>query len=191
VLARAINLLVQNHKQPNEEYQFPISHELSEACEGLRLAFSEAKSKGLQPPEEEEKEGDDEDEAVLDDDEFLVHSNVARDSEDADPGPLPDSPQQLPCKGRKGVISMCPIIQPKLHALLFEIYRALPTDDNRGQFYNVLMRFLLLSSLTPNGEWIPSRKITQHIAALLFGARLVMFSEIHRDVSNHGGTYHR
>lgn len=197
-IAAAITLLVLTYKDPQPEYHFPISPTLSTACNDLLEAFDQAKGTNVvieEDPQvdEDPKVDDDRDERhmVQDEEEFMVHSDQPRDDDDPDPGPLPDSPE-LPTKNRTlKPPKYCPIIQPKLHQLLFETYSELPSGENKGQFYSYLMRYLVLSSIGPKAEWKQSSVITQAFSALLFGARLVMFAHMDKNLEEtKEGTYH-
>jgi hypothetical protein len=192
-IACAVTLLVQNHTDPSPEHEFPINHAVSLACKELADAFKEAKQSDLQAGNQSAEEEEDGSNPPPDEEEFIVHSDNHRDANDPDPGPLPDSPEPHPSTKTKGnLVDLCPVIQPKLHSLLFEIYRDLPSAENPGQFYSVLMRYLLLSSIRNNGEWKPSGVITQYLSALLFGARIVMFAHMHRSMEGSPDrTYHR
>ena len=192
-MAEAITLLILTYSEPHPEYNFTVSPALSRACKELLKAFDEAKGTHVAMEEDPEVDDDrEEPQVVQDEEEFMVHSDNPRDEDDLDPGLLPDSPElQTDGRHKKPPPKFCPIIQPKLHQLLFEIYSELPSAGNRGQFYSFLMRYVLLSSIGPNAEWKPSGVITQYLSALLFVARLVMFAYMDRRLEEtKEGTYH-
>ena len=71
---------------------------------------------------------------------------------------------------------------------LSHIFTHLPaTDDNK--FYSPIIRFLILESYQPNGDWLPSRRITEIISALTFCGRQVMFYMILKSIAEQGSRY--
>lgn len=65
--------------------------------------------------------------------------------------------------------------------LLVALFTHLPSGED-DKFYSPIHRFLVLSSLKGNGQWLPGRRITQTFAALLFGGREVMMALMHQEV---------
>ena len=65
--------------------------------------------------------------------------------------------------------------------LLVELFSHLPsgTDD---KFYSPVIRFLVLYSCKPNGQWLSGCRITQLFAALLFCGRQIMMTILHAEV---------
>jgi hypothetical protein len=70
--------------------------------------------------------------------------------------------------------------------LLVALFTHLPSgmDD---KFYSPIHRFLVLSSLKGNGQWLPGRRITQIFAALLFCGREVMMALMHEEIMRSPG----
>src|SRR5262249_510949 len=72
-------------------------------------------------------------------------------------------------------------IQERLLDVFLSLYTHLPTGRT-DQFYSPIVRFIILHSLMKDGSWIPARRITHVISALLFSGRLVMMVLMHREV---------
>jgi hypothetical protein len=70
--------------------------------------------------------------------------------------------------------------------LLVALFTHLPSgmDD---KFYSPIHRFLVLSSLKGNGQWLPGRRVTQTFAALLFCGREVMMALMHKEITRSPG----
>jgi hypothetical protein len=77
-------------------------------------------------------------------------------------------------------------VQDNVFTLLYQLYTQLPSVENRGQFSNPIIHYLVLSSLRKGQEWAQSSTITQTIAALLFAGRLV-FARKMNDIVQHDG----
>jgi hypothetical protein len=65
--------------------------------------------------------------------------------------------------------------------LLVSPFTHLPSGSD-DKFYSPLYRFLVLFSLTKNGQWLAGCRITQLFAALLFCGREVMMALMHQQV---------
>lgn len=65
--------------------------------------------------------------------------------------------------------------------LLVSLYTHLPLGSD-DKFYSPILRFVVLSSLRKNGQWLAGRCITQLFAALLFCGREVMMTLMHNEV---------
>lgn len=73
----------------------------------------------------------------------------------------------------------CPIIQPKLRTLIHALYSELPPPGKYVHAtHRVLIRCLIMSSISINGDWKNSSGITQMTAALSFGGRLTMHDKM-------------
>jgi hypothetical protein len=72
--------------------------------------------------------------------------------------------------------------QRRILDLLVSLFTHMPlgTDD---KFYSPIIRFLVLFSLTKDGQWLPGRRISQVFAALLFCGREVMMALMHDEVN--------
>lgn len=76
----------------------------------------------------------------------------------------------------------------RLLEFLSHIFTHLPaTNDNK--FYSPIIRFLILESYRCNGDWLPSRRITEIISALTFCGRQVMFYVILKFIAEQGSRY--
>lgn len=130
-----------------------------------------------------------------DDEEFITHYDTAPDDEfHSDPANLDPPSDVLPCsptpqgtKRRKAPV-FCPVIQPKLRQLLFELFTQLPGAEASGKFFSPLLRYVVISSIGPGGQWEPSGDITQRISPLLFAGRLTMYSEMDKGLQ--AGQHH-
>lgn len=65
--------------------------------------------------------------------------------------------------------------------LLVSLFTHLPLGSD-DKFYSPILRFVVLSSLGKNGQWLAGRRITQLFAALLFCGREVMMALMHNEV---------
>lgn len=65
--------------------------------------------------------------------------------------------------------------------LLVSLFTHLPSGSD-DKFYSPILRFVVLSSLRKNGQWLAGRRITQLFAALLFCGREVMMALMHDEV---------
>ena len=73
----------------------------------------------------------------------------------------------------------------RLLEFLSHIFTHLPaTNDNK--FYSPIICFLILESYQRNGDWLPSRRITEVISALTFCGRQVMFYLILKSIAEQG-----
>jgi hypothetical protein len=70
--------------------------------------------------------------------------------------------------------------------LLVALFTHLPSGTD-VKFYSPINRFLVLSSLKGNGQWLPGRRITQTFAALLFCGREVMMALMHKEITRSPG----
>jgi hypothetical protein len=77
-------------------------------------------------------------------------------------------------------------IQEALLELLFALYTHLPTGGD-DKFWSPILRFIILSSVMKEGQWLPRNRITQIFSALLFCGRLLMMILMHREVLSHPG----
>jgi hypothetical protein len=106
------------------------------------------------------------------DDEFEDES----DDEESDNGGIPstglnDEPEpELPPRQ----IADSPM-QAAILNLLIELYRQLP-DGREDKFFSPIIRFAVIASLRPNGQWLPPRRITRLLAVLLFCGREVVMA---------------
>jgi hypothetical protein len=70
-------------------------------------------------------------------------------------------------------------VQACILDILISLYTQLP-NGNDDKFFSPLLRFIVLSSLQKNGQWLPPRRITRLFAVLLFCGREVMMALMHR-----------
>ena len=70
-------------------------------------------------------------------------------------------------------------MQAAILHLLIELYRQLP-DGRQDKFFSPIIRFAIIASLRPNGQWLPPRRITQLLAVLLFCGREVVMALMHQ-----------
>jgi hypothetical protein len=187
-LAAALALVVRNHANPCPDYTFNVPESISKACQELLEAF---KCVGDQETVGEEDELPPTLEQNLEDEEFAEHND--QDDSDA-PLHLPaDSTYSTPYGGAetRNPPHFCPIIQPKLHNLLVQLYTQVPGSVSSGPFFNPLIRYLVLSSIEKQGKWSSSSAITQRIAALLFTGRLTLYSLMEEQLIKNGSVqYH-
>ncbi|KAF9490699.1 hypothetical protein BDN71DRAFT_1511033 [Pleurotus eryngii] len=66
-------------------------------------------------------------------------------------------------------------LHEKILETLIPLYCHLPGPGDT-KFYSSILWLIILKSLKPNREWLPTRRITQLIAALLFTGRLVVMA---------------
>jgi hypothetical protein len=104
----------------------------------------------------------------FEDEEFIVHDDEGEEEGGGEPEKVPVT--------LNSAVEVCPIIHPKLRELLVAIYTEEPGAHPDRQFFNVLMRYLVLSSIQPSGEWKKSTEISSAVAAILFCGRLTLFS---------------
>jgi hypothetical protein len=167
-VAAAVALLVRNYSNPSDAYSFTSPKSLDDACEELLQAFEDSRL----PHDPADHINDDDVHVPIDDEELLV------------PAPTnPDLPISVDTTTRGAITSLkppawCPIIQGKLRKLLIAIYTHLPGSEGSGQFFNVIMRCMLLLSIRESGVWLSSGNISQKAAAYLFAGRLIMSSII-------------
>ena len=65
--------------------------------------------------------------------------------------------------------------------LLVSLFTHLPLGSD-DKFYSPILRFVVLSSLRKNGQWLAGRRISQLFAALLFCGREIMMALMHNEV---------
>jgi len=73
-------------------------------------------------------------------------------------------------------------VQCSILDLLISLYTHLPSGAD-DKFYSPIFRFLVLFSVTRNGQWHAGRRISQWFAAVLFCGREMMMAVMHREVS--------
>ncbi|EKM79049.1 hypothetical protein AGABI1DRAFT_129306 [Agaricus bisporus var. burnettii JB137-S8] len=153
IIAAMISFLHRTILNIDTPYTFPITSEITGACNALIDTIST-------PTGNDGVDGIDLEDAQFDGDE---NSEVSQSSEGEEPPP--STPP----------LNVHPItpLQPQLTTLLYLLFTQLPTNDLRGQFFTPIYHFLVLSSLRKNGEWAAANAITHTIAAILFTGRLV------------------
>jgi hypothetical protein len=183
-IAGAIAFVVRNVTSPSTEYNFRVTDAISKACVELVEAFQTVK--GQEAGDYYDGEDDEEKIQMEVSDENLDDEGEEQEREEErpvddltilDPPPQDDSAPVLLAYGSAELRKppyFCPVIQPKLRALFIELYTQEPESSLQTQFFNVFLRYLVLSSIRPNGEWTTSSLITQRIAAILFTGRLTI-----------------
>ena len=76
----------------------------------------------------------------------------------------------------------------RLLEFLSHIFTHLPATNN-DKFYSPIIHFLILESYQRNGDWLPSRRITEVISALTFCGRQVMFYVVLKFIAEQGSRY--
>jgi len=175
LVAPCIALLVRNHLSPSAEYKFPIPPEIRGLCDELVSAF---KKLGSAHTTHTETIPEIPDTVADDDDEFIVTSGVGSDSLDevlVTTSPLRST--HTPGETRSPP-KYCPIVQPHLCKVLISMFTQVPSNGYSGSFFSVIMHYLMLSSIRANGQWIPSGRIMQTIAATTFCGRLTLYAHM-------------
>lgn len=170
VICQAVAMVLRNHLRSLPicaSYNFKPPADIRDAAQALIEAFSAAEPL----PASAEVGDDDASDATLcdvmddvfDDDEFYVPEVDSHQDAQAETPSLPPPPS-------------CPIIQPRLRALIRALYCQLPPPGTMASaFDSALVKFLVMASRLASGEWRTSSGITQLIAALTFGGRLAMY----------------
>jgi hypothetical protein len=173
IISGAVELLVKNYLQPHPEYNFPTPPKIRTAIDQLIKAFkiAAAPSDDLEEDQEEHLAAP---ALQVEDEEFIVHED--EDDDEREEGEEEErEPEKVPVT-IKPTVEVCPTIHPKLRELLVAIYTEEPGSQPDRQFFNVFMRYLVLSSIQPSGEWKKSTEISSATAAILFCGRLTLFS---------------
>ena len=162
---------MKNYLHPNPEYNFKVPQHIGEAIDELVQALRQASDGADAEVESDEaaEDRDDDGEPWLDD-EVETPSEEETENEIVTPT-MPTAPERS-----SRAPYFCPVVQPKLRKLLVALYMEQPEPQSDRQFFSVFMRYALLSSIRPKGEWKKSGQISQTIAALTFTGRLTLYS---------------
>lgn len=76
------------------------------------------------------------------------------------------------------------VIQPRLSRVIESFFQQLPPDGYNSSvtFFSLVVRFLIVSCLSENGDFCSSSAVTQTIAALTFSGRVTMHNLLLREV---------
>lgn len=148
---------LRNHSHPSLEYKFSTSPNVTACSQKLLDAYS---SKNTQLNNNNKDEPDDE-------------GNECEAQND-----VPPTVSLIPSR------KYCSILQSVLWGWWAAIFTQLLGPYGSGHFYSVIMYYLVLAGLKPNGKgkWGTSGDISQDIAVLLFIGQLMMFLIIDKEL---------
>jgi hypothetical protein len=175
IVARLLFFVMRCHQGWNSKYSMDLTATQQEACKALYDAL-----RGYRLSSNESGDAAGEGDwyiglEISDDDLFEDIDDEESEDDEVSPTDQPEN-DSAPDAGRG--IAETPI-QAAILALLIALYTQLPSG-REDKFFSPILRFAVLASLRSTAGWLPPRRITHHLAILLFCGREVVMAMMHQ-----------